>query len=104
MKNGCYGVQAQDDEEEIERNLRGPAQGYSGAYRDDLTNQVLKDELVKAARATELAFFHSKKVWVKIPKSQVRAKGGRRPISVRWVDANKGDDLHPNYRSRLVAR
>ena len=104
MKNGCYGVQIQDDEEEIEKNLRGPAQGYSGAYKDDLTNQTLKDELVKAARATELAFFYSKKVWVKIPKNQVRARGGRRPISVRWVDVNKGDDLHPNYRSRLVAR
>ena len=39
-------ARAQDDEEEIEKNLRGPAQGYSGAYKDDLTNQTLKDELV----------------------------------------------------------
>ena len=23
---------------------------------------------------------------------------------VRWVDVNKGDDEHPRYRSRLVAR
>jgi hypothetical protein len=29
---------------------------------------------------------------------------GKAPISVRWVDVNKGDDLQPNYRSRLVAR
>ena len=29
---------------------------------------------------------------------------GRPPISVRWVDVNKGDDLNPRYRSRLVAR
>ena len=29
---------------------------------------------------------------------------GKAAISVRWVDVNKGDDLHPKYRSRLVAR
>ena len=23
---------------------------------------------------------------------------------MRWVDVNKGDDITPNYRSRLVAR
>ena len=29
---------------------------------------------------------------------------GRPPISVRWVETNKGDDQTPNIRSRLVAR
>ena len=29
---------------------------------------------------------------------------GRAAITVRWVDVNKGDELNPNYRSRLVAR
>ena len=29
---------------------------------------------------------------------------GRSPISVRWVEVNKGDDLNPNIRNRLVAR
>ena len=29
---------------------------------------------------------------------------GRSPISVRWVDVNKGDHACPNIRSRLVAR
>ena len=29
---------------------------------------------------------------------------GKAPISVKWVDVNKGDDLNPSYRSRLVAR
>ncbi len=104
LKNGCYGIQAPDDEAEIEKNLRGPAQGYSGAYKDDLTGQVLRDDLVRAARAQELAYFYAKKVWIKIPKSQARRKGTRAPVSVRWVDVNKGDDLNPNYRSRLVAR
>ena len=26
------------------------------------------------------------------------------PITVKWVDTNKGDDKKPNYRSRVVAR
>ena len=29
---------------------------------------------------------------------------GYSPISVRWVEVNKGDDDNPKYRSRLVAR
>ena len=29
---------------------------------------------------------------------------GRPPTSVCWVEVNNGDDAHPNYRSRLVAR
>ena len=104
LKDGCCGVQAADDDAEIERQMRGPAQGYSGMFKDDLTGQVLHDESVKAARSVELAYFHSKKVWNKVPKGRARAATGRAPISVRWVDVNKGDDVNPNYRSRLVAR
>ena len=73
LKHGCFGVQAPDDEAEIERQMRGPAQGYSGSFKDDLTGQVLRDDLVKAARAVELAYFHAKKVWNKVPKSRARA-------------------------------
>ena len=35
---------------------------------------------------------------------EAEEKMGKPPISVKWVDVNKGDDLNPNYRSRLVAR
>ncbi len=104
LKDGCFGVQAPDEDAQVEQNLHGQAQGYSGRYRDDLTGQVLKDKLVHEARTNELEFFHAKNVWLKVPKSEVRARGGRQPISVRWVDVNKGDDMNPKYRSRLVAR
>ncbi len=104
LKDGCFGIQVPDDEEEIENNLRGPEQGYSGRYRDDISGQILKDSVVQAARAKELLFFHNKGVWMKKARSTARAKTGRPPISVRWVDVNKGDDMCPNYRSRLVAR
>ena len=104
LKNGCFGIQVPDDEEEIRSNVLGPEQGYSGRFKDDLTGQPLKDELVKLARAKELIYFHSKGVWVKVPKATARARTGHPPISVRWVDVNKGDEQNPNYRSRLVAR
>ena len=29
---------------------------------------------------------------------------GKQPIGVRWIDINKGDEVNPEYRSRLVAQ
>ena len=29
---------------------------------------------------------------------------GKAPITLNWIDRNKGDSLHPNFRSRLVVR
>ena len=49
--DGCYGVQVPTDDAEVLRETYGPAQGYSGRFKDDLTGQVLKDKLVRAARA-----------------------------------------------------
>jgi len=77
---------------------------FSGAFRDDLSGQILRDDLVREARQKELAYFCEKGVWVKRPKDEARRRTGKGPISVRWVDVNKGDDMNPRYRSRLVAR
>ena len=99
LKNGCFGIQVPDDDAAVLKSMFGPAQGYSGRYRDDLTGQVLRDDLVRQARAKELAYFHEKGVWVKISRAAAQARSGRRPISVRWVDVNKGDEVSPNYRS-----
>ena len=104
MKQGCFGVQLKDDEEEIRANCQGPEQGFSGRFRDDLTGQLLNDELVLQARRIELQFFNKKSVRRKVPLEEARRRTGRPPISTRWVDVNKGDEQNPNYRSRLVAR
>ena len=104
MKSGCFGIQVPDDDAAAERSIRGPAQGFSGNFRDDLTGQVLRDADVRTARAKELEYFCTKGVWKKMPRHLARTLSGRAPISVRWVDVNKGDDLNPNYRSRFVAR
>ena len=57
------------------------------------------------ARCVELQFFNKKNgVWRKVPVEESRRPISRPPIFVFWVDTNKGDEQHPNYRSRLVAR
>ena len=113
LVEGCDGIQVKasppagesaDEDAAAEEQLFGPAQGYSGKYKDDLTGLPLRDELVKAARAKELDFFCSKGVWMKVPRRRSFEKTGKPPISVRWVDVNKGDEHEPNHRSRLVAR
>ena len=104
LKNGCYGVQVPDEDLAILEATYGPEQGYSGLYKDDLTGQTLKDALVLQARAVELAYFNTKGVWKKVSRNVAKTTSGKSPISVGWVDTNKGDELNPNYRWRLLAR
>ena len=104
MKDGEVGMYAMDDDVEVLKDMRSPEQGYSGKYRDATSGQILKDALVKEARAKELRYFSDKGVWQKRPRQEAFAATGRAPISVKWVDVNKGDDVNPKYRSRLVAR
>ena len=68
------------------------------------TGQLLKDELALKARRVELDYFEFLGCLKKVPRQNARAATGRPPVSVRWVDTNKGDEVHPNYKSRLVAR
>ena len=71
---------------------------------DDITGQPLNPELCRIARQKEIDYFRNKGVWDMRRIQEAWARTGRPPISVRWVEVNKGDDEHPNYRSRLVAR
>ena len=73
-------------------------------YRDDLTGQVLDPKLVAEARKKELELFEAKELWVRRSVEEARRRTGKPPVSVRWVDVNRGDGLNPNIRSRLVAR
>ncbi len=44
-------------------------------------------------------------VYEHAPIEECWGQAGKKPITtgVRWVDVNKGDDIHPEVRSRLVA-
>eukprot|EP00972_Heterocapsa_arctica_P019148 2826780-Heterocapsa_arctica.AAC.1 len=69
-----------------------------------MTGEELPRELVMAARAEEIEFFHKKGVYRIVDRRTAITKTGKPPISVRWVYVNKGDNKHPEVRARLVAR
>ena len=73
-------------------------------YVDDLTGQPLDPELCRKARATEPENFKDKEVGTMRKVSEALRRQGKPPITVRWVETNKGDDANPKIRSRLVAR
>ena len=79
MQRGECGLHAVDGEMQIEAELRGPAQGYSGKCVDDMSKQFLKDSFVQGARAKELLYFNSKGVWRKRPRSEAFQKTARPP-------------------------
>ena len=69
-----------------------------------MSGQVLDKGLVAVARQKELKYFLAKQVWLKRLRYEAYQVTGKRPISVKLVDVNKGDDVNHNYSSRWVAR
>ena len=69
--------------------------GSEVVYRDDLIGPILDPEL---------EYLEANVVWEKRMMGEARRVTGKPPITVRWVDVNKGDNVNPNIRSRLVAR
>ena len=66
MTVGDVGTHALEDGDQTHLS-RGPEQGYSGKYLDDISKQVLRDDLVQEARRKELDYFVSKGGWQKHP-------------------------------------
>ena len=75
-----------------------------GLLVDATACQALREDLVKAARDLEMEHFRSKKVCTKVSREEAFRRAGKAPITVKWVDTNKGDEEQPSYRSRLVVR
>ena len=73
-------------------------------FVDDLTGQPLDPILCRAARRKEMDLIKDKGLWVKRTIKECWERTRAPPVTVRWVETNKGDDVTPNIRSRLVAR
>jgi len=71
---------------------------------DDVSGNALKPESVRKARKEEIQYFKKLGVYKKVSRDKCFQQTGKKPIQVRWIDVNKGDDLNPVYRSRLVAK
>jgi len=70
---------------------------------DDISSAPLDPEKVIAARKLEISYAENEPVWEKIPRRLAKERGWK-IVRSRWIDINKGDDLHPNYRSRMVGK
>ena len=76
---------------------------------DSVSGKLLDPEKVREARLDELKEIYKVRhtglpLYEKRKISECLEKTGRRPIPVKWVDVNKGDEERPEYRSRLVAK
>ena len=73
-------------------------------FWDDVSGEPLDTEGVLQARKEELVEVHKHGVYKKVPISQCLERTGKPPIGTRWVDINKGDNVHPEFRSRVVGQ
>ena len=71
---------------------------------DDVSGAFLNPQMVKKARADEIEYVRTMKLYTKVPISECLEKTGKQPIAVRWIDVNKQDTTNPLYRSRLVGK
>ena len=79
-------------------------QAFPFAAWDDISAVPLEDPLkVVAARRSEIEYAEKKPVWRKIPGWKAKEQGWK-VIKSRWIDINKYEDDHPNYRSRKVGK
>ena len=68
-------------------------------FIDDVSGLPLDKSIAVQARRTEMEFFKKRGVYTKRKR-----ESWMKVIDTRWLDVNKGDEDHPNYRARLVGR
>ena len=73
-------------------------------FWDDQSGERLDYHGVREARKEAMEEVKKHQVWVKVPTKECWERTGKAPIKTRWVDINKGDRVHPEYRSRLVCK
>ena len=71
---------------------------------DDVDGGEIPLSKVAEARGEEVEFMVGKRIWDEVPEKESWDKTGKVPVSVRWVDTNKGSRDNMVIRSRLVAR
>ena len=75
------------------------------AWDDVNEGWELPVEKVRAARAEEVTYMEGRGIWIVCPVGECWAKTGRKPVSVRWVDTDKGFmGNSQEIISRMVAR
>ena len=78
-----------------------PEDAWAERYYDEVTGVVLDPQLVKEGRRAEVDFMHKLKVYEEATMEECLGFG-LRPIPMRWIDIDKGDDENPFVRCRAV--
>ena len=89
---------------ESELQLWHPVDSTGEHFWDDVRGGWLDAGKVKAARKVELEWMMARGVFEVVELDEAYRQWGRKPIPLRWVDTNKGDEQKENYRSRLVVK
>ena len=88
---------------EVSHATDAKPQVEAGECWGDVVGVPLGPVKVRKASQEELKEFAKHGVYVQVPESECWAKAGTLPIGICWIDINKGDELMPEYRSRLDA-
>ena len=71
---------------------------------DDVNGKALDLKTVREGRREEVGYMKQRSIWSEVDVRECWTKTGKKPVSVKWVDTNKGTDEAPMVRCRLVAR
>ena len=69
---------------------------------DDVKGGSSDPREVKAARRKEIHYLWDMEVYEYSTEAKSRARTGRNPVGLKWMDTDKGSAEAPRYRSRLV--
>ena len=69
---------------------------------DDVKGGPLDPHEVKNAREKEIKYLWDMEVYEFSTEAEARARTGRKPVGLKWIDTNKHNTKTPRYRSRLV--
>jgi hypothetical protein len=89
---------------EIEAEIEGEIQENEEGAWDDVHGGTLPLQDVEAARREEVGYMGERKIWSLRPVKECWEKTGKPPVSVRWVDTNKGGSGEMIVRLCLIAR
>jgi hypothetical protein len=113
LLNGVYGIlpsipKGSDMCEEEENCLQLPfvileAKGLGDVF-DAATGQVLRGELVREARKTEMVYFEEKEVWDKRPWKEALDVSGNEATPIVVINIITLVHIHPANSNRILAR
>ena len=85
-------------EEYIERECQN-GEAMDGWAWDDVKDQALDVKKVRAARQEEIQYMMKKGVWREVDIQECWDRTGKAPVTVKWVDTDKGQEGKEAIRS-----